>query len=222
MANEANSVATPNRALESSYVYAMAAFCLAMGVLIGFVLHGSPSSASTIQPATGTNRLSVPGSSTAGGHIISLEQAKQTADARAVPLLQKLKSDPNNSALLGQLGSLYHSLHQFKDAAAYFNRAVQLDSDNVTLRTKLAISLYRDGDADGAIAQLNQALARDPGDANVLFNLGTIKLREKHDGKGALAAWRQLLQSNPQLSADRKATVLNMIAEAQTMMGDQN
>ena len=37
----------------------------------------------------------------------------------------------------------------------------------------------------------------------------------KQDGPGALAAWRELLKSNPQLSADRKAAVQKLMADAQ-------
>jgi len=87
---------------------------------------------------------------------------------------------------------------------------------------KLAISLYRSGDVDGAIAQLNRSLSYDPKDANSLFDLGMIKLQGKQDSKGALAAWQQLLKTNPQLSADRKATVQKLMASVQTAAGDQH
>jgi cytochrome c-type biogenesis protein CcmH/NrfG len=137
---------------------------------------------------------------------------KQMADSKAAPLLAKLKNDPNNTALLDQVGAVYHATRQFQQAAVYYNRAVQADPKNVPLRTKLAISLYRNGDVDGAIAQLNHALTLDPKDANSLFDLGMIRLQGKQDPKGALAAWQLLLKSNPQMSADRRATVQKLIA----------
>ena len=152
----------------------------------------------------------------------SLEEMKQMADTQASPLIEKLKSDPNDSAALAQAGAIYHSTHQFKEAAVYYGRAVQIDPGNVALRTKLAASLYRSGDTDGAIAQLNLALNYDPKDANSLFDLGMIRLQGKQDGKGALAAWQQLLKSNPQLSADRKATVEKLMADVMTTLGDQH
>ena len=40
-----------------------------------------------------------------------------------------------------------------------------------------------------------------------------IKWQGKQDGSGALAAWQELLKSNPQLSADRKATVQKLMAD---------
>jgi cytochrome c-type biogenesis protein CcmH/NrfG len=142
------------------------------------------------------------------------------ADKQAAPLLAKLKSDPKNSLLLSQVAGLYHADHQFSEAVAYYQKALQADPKNVDIRTRLATSLYRSSDADGAIAQLNQALVEDPKDANALFNLGMIRLQAKQDSKGALAAWQRLLKLNPQLSADRKATVQKLIVEVAARQGD--
>jgi cytochrome c-type biogenesis protein CcmH/NrfG len=79
----------------------------------------------------------------------------------------------------------------------------------------MASCLYYNGDVDGAISQLQQALHYDPKDVNSLFNLGMIKWQGKQDSKGAVAAWQQLLKSNPQLSAERKATVQKLMADVQ-------
>jgi cytochrome c-type biogenesis protein CcmH/NrfG len=150
-----------------------------------------------------------------GGHTPSLEEMKQMADKKAAPLLEKLKSDPNNSDLLIQVGNLYKGTHQFKEAAGYYDKVLHVDPKNVAIRTEMASCLYYNGDVDGAISQLQQALHYDPKDANSLFNLGMIKWQGKQDSKGALAAWQQLLKSNPQLSADRKATVQKLMADVQ-------
>jgi cytochrome c-type biogenesis protein CcmH/NrfG len=156
------------------------------------------------------------------GHPPTLEAMKQMADKQAAPLLEKLKSNPNDSALLVQVGAIYHSTHQFQQAANYYSQAVNADPKNVATRTKLASSLYRKGDVDGAIEQLNKALTYDPKDANALFDLGMIKLQGKGDNKGALQAWQRLLKTNPQLSEDKKATVLKLMADVMTSMGDQH
>jgi cytochrome c-type biogenesis protein CcmH/NrfG len=150
------------------------------------------------------------------GQMPSLDQMKHMADKKAAPLLEKLKSDPTNVDLLRQVGNIYQSTHQFKDAASYYDQALKTDPKNVPIRTQLASSLYYSGDVDGAISQLQTGLQYDPKDANSLFNLGMIKWQGKQDGKGALVAWRELLKSNPQLSADRKAAVQKLIADVQT------
>ena len=49
-----------------------------------------------------------------------------------------------------------------------------------------------------------------------------IRLQGKWDGKGAVAAWQQLLKSNPQLSDDRKAEVQKLMANVLTTLSSQN
>lgn len=188
-----------------------------------------PSANEMTQRASGQAQLAAKAASTsphaggmAGGRMPTMAEMEQMADKQAAPLLEKLKSDPNNSALLIQVGAIYHTTHQFKQAAAYYDKAVQVDPKSVAIRTKLASSLYRDGDVDGAIAQLNRGLSYDPKDANALFDLGVMKLQGKRDGKGALAAWKQLLKSNPELSTDRRATVEKLMADVMTTQADQH
>jgi cytochrome c-type biogenesis protein CcmH/NrfG len=147
-----------------------------------------------------------------------MDEMQQMAAKKAAPLLDQLKKDPNNSAVLAKVGAIYYATHQFKEAASYYGKSVQADPKNVGVRTMLAVTLYSDSDADGALAQLNQALTYDPKDANALFDLGMIRLQGKKDPKGALAAWQQLLKSNPQLSADRKTEVQKLIAQVQASL----
>jgi len=195
----------------------VAAFCLALGLVMGFTARGIQGRQEVANAAAVATR---PSPST-GAHAPGLQDMKRMADKQAAPLLAQLESKPNDGALLTQLGALYHSTHQFKDAAGYFSRAVQSDPNNVPLRNRLALSLYRSGDVDGSMAQLSEALRRDPKDANSLFNLGMIRLQGKSDGKGAVAAWQRLLKSNPQLSADRKAQVQKLMADVLTSLGDR-
>jgi cytochrome c-type biogenesis protein CcmH/NrfG len=223
----------------------MAVICLGLGLLLGYLfraaqLDSAPAQTAARSAQTGSiagqgttapraisrmpagSQARSPHAGAMGGRAPSMADLKQMADTNAAPLLAKLKNDPQNTDLLDQVGATYHAAHQFKQAAVYYDKAVQIDPKNIALRTKLAISLYRSGDVDPAIAQLNQALSYDPKDANALFDLGMIRLQGKQDTKGALAAWRQLLKSNPQLSANRKAVVQKMIADAQSTAGDQH
>jgi len=192
----------------------MAVISLLVGLAIGYLFRGSQSLAPPAQPAASV-QPTAPASAMAGGHMPSLEEMKRMADKKAEPLLEKLKNDPQNSDLLIQVGNLYKSTHQFKEAASYYDKALQGDPKNVVIRTEMASCLYYSGDADAAISQLQQSLQYDPKDANSLFNLGMVKWQGKQDNKGALAAWRELLKTNPQLSADRKATVEKLMADVQ-------
>jgi len=211
---EPTTAPTAGESLQPARVYTLAALSLAVGLFAGYLLPVPQSTVASKPPVASTTPKSPHGGAVTG-HMPSLEDLKVMADKQAQPLLDKLKTDPRNGALLVQVGAIYHSTHQFKAAAVYYQRAVEAEPKNVAYRTKLATSLFRSNDVDGAIQQLNQGLAIDPKDANSLFNLGVIRLQGKQDAKGAIQAWRQLLKSNPTLAADRRAAVEKMIADAQ-------
>ena len=208
---------TAAQTLESTHVYAMAAICLVAGLGIGYLMHSSQLAVPPVQRTAVTS----PHAGMPPGHPHTLEEMKQISDRNAAPLLEKLKANPNDPAVLAQVAALYHTTHRFHEAADYYSRALAIEPKNVPLRTKLASSLYRNGDIEGSIAQLNKALAIDPKDANALFDLGMIKLQGKGDSKGAVAAWQRLLKTNPDLTPDRKAMVMKVMASAMTMSVDQ-
>jgi cytochrome c-type biogenesis protein CcmH/NrfG len=206
--------------LPASRVYLIAAVCLLAGLLAGYFFvgsHAAPGIARSKAPASASNS---PATYNGGHPKLTLEQMKQMADVQASSLVEKSKSDPKNAALLLQIAGIYQASHQFKDAAAYFEKALKIDPKNVSARTELASCLYYSDDSDGALAQLNQALKYNPKDANALFNLGMIKYRGKKDPAGAVAAWQQLLKTNPNL--DRKPIVEQLIAEAKASTTAKN
>jgi cytochrome c-type biogenesis protein CcmH/NrfG len=213
MENETEAQPTTASAWQVKQVFAMAAISLIVGLAIGYLFRGSQSPAPPPRPVAAAVSQSSPAPGGMSGQMPTLEQMKQMADAKAAPLLEKLKTDFNNTDLLTKVGDLYQGTHQFKEAAVYYDKVLQIDPKNVPIRTQFASCLYYQGDIDGAISQLQQALRYDPKDANSLFNLGIMKLQGKKDTKGALAAWQLLLNSNPQLSADRKARVQKLIAD---------
>lgn len=210
---------THARSLPARQVWNLAALSLAAGLALGYLF--PVSSAPTAHSSSPAPAAAAPTADLGNAHMPTAAEMKQMADRQAAPLLAKLKADPNNAALLAQTAAVYHIDHQFQQAAAYYAKAVQIDPANTALRTRYASSLYRSGDIDGALAQLNAVLGTDPKNANALFDLGMIRLQGKADGKGALAAWQTLLKTNPQLSPDRKAVVLKLIADVMTTVGPQ-
>jgi cytochrome c-type biogenesis protein CcmH/NrfG len=194
----------------------MAVISLVVGLAIGYLFRGSQSPAPPAQPVAAAQPAAPAGAM--GGppaQMPTLDQMRQMADKKAAPLLEKLKTDPTNTDLLTQTANIYLSTHQFKEAASYFDKVLQLDPKNVPIRTQMASCLFYSNDVDGAISQLQQSLQYSPKDANALFNLGMIKWQGKKDSQGALAAWQQLLKSNPGLSPERKATVQKIMADVQ-------
>jgi len=206
---------------KAGQAYAMAIVFLLVGLLAGYLLRGS-SSPATASAGTPPVSESVPAAASApspaqtgGMHPMpTMDQMKQMAQATAAPLLEKLKATPDDTKLILQVASIYSKTHQFREAADYYNRALRLHPKDVETRNQMASCLYYGGDVDGALAQLDQSLKIDPKNVNALFNLGMIRWRGKDDSKGAVAAWQQLLKTNPNL--DRKPVVEKMIAEAKT------
>lgn len=220
MSPEADASKTPSSGVWSStQVYAMGVICLLIGVAVGYLFGGSrsPEPPANAMQAGAAPGASVPpgmgGQGGMSGQQATLDQMKQMADKQAEPFLAKLKDDPKNADLLIQIGTIYFSTHQFKEAADYLAKSLEAKPQNVPIRTLLASCLYYNGNVDGALQQLVQATTDDPKDANSLFNLGMIRWQGKKDAKGALAAWRQLLRTNPQIEPARKAQVEKLMAQ---------
>jgi cytochrome c-type biogenesis protein CcmH/NrfG len=197
------------RGWKTIQVYAMGLMCLAIGMTLGYLFRGSESA--KVQPQA----AQLPAGSPRGAPppMPGLDDMKRMADKQAEPLLAKLKRDPNNSDLLNQIGLIYKATHQFNDAIAYYQRALQANPKNTAARTDLASCLYYLGDTDGALKQLQESLTYSPKDVNSLFNLGMIRWQGKKDGQGALAAWSELLKVNPELEQTKKAQVEKLIAQ---------
>lgn len=209
---DAATPATSGTKWRTEQVFATASICLVMGVAIGYLFRGSqpaPPATAVLRPADATGGLSV----MAGG-MPTLEQMKHMADKKVEPLLARLQSNPNDAPLLIQIGDTYKQTHQFKEAADFYQRSLKIDPKNAGVRSDLASVLYYGGDADTALEQLQEALKYDSKNGAALFNLGMIRWQGKKDGPGAVAAWEELLKTNPQLAADRKAAVEKLISQA--------
>jgi cytochrome c-type biogenesis protein CcmH/NrfG len=211
MPNDLSETQNASVAWSPKLVYGLAAICLFLGVLVGYFLRGS---AGAREPATAeATQAGLPAGAPKGHPTRTLEQMRQLADKQAEPLLAQLKKNTKDKKALTQTAYVYKSAHQFQDAANYFSKVLELDPKEVALRTEMASCLYYSGDVDGALAQLQQSLQYEPKDANSLFNLGMIRWKGKNDPAGAVAAWQELLKTNPKLG--RKPIVEQMIAEAQ-------
>ena len=198
---------------------ALAAFSLLLGVCSGWMVRrafaakapqASPVSDSTAGVATGQT---APANFNAAPVMPSLAELKQASDSQAAPLLEQLKADPTNGALLAQLGNIYYDAKQYPTAIEYYERSLKLQPNDASVRTDLGTAYWYKSDPDAAIAQFNKALSLEPTKADTLFNLGIVKWQGKKDGQGAIAAWQKLLDTNP--GYPNKESVLQLIAQAQ-------
>jgi cytochrome c-type biogenesis protein CcmH/NrfG len=191
----------------------MTVICLLIGLPVGYLLRGSAP-----VPPVAASALAQPNApSSAPQQMPSLEEMKRMADKQVEPLLEKLKTEPNNPGLLNQVGTIYRMTHQFDTAATYYQKALELNPKNVGARTDLASCLFYQGNIDGAIAQLEKSLTYDHKHAGTLLNLGIIRWKGKNDAAGAIAAWDKLLKYYPDY--EDKQMVEKLIADAKAHQG---
>jgi cytochrome c-type biogenesis protein CcmH/NrfG len=194
---------------QGARVYGMAAVCLCAGVLGGWVVRGPQRpTLQTVQAQGMQDEAKLPHGMPTEDHM------QRMAEKQAAPLLAQLKAQPNDPTLLAQIAKVYVAGGQIPQAISYYERAVEADPKHVGNRADLASFLYFTGDAEKAIQQLETALTYEPTNPQVLFNLGSIKLKARGDKAGAIQAWSQLLKTNKNLPEAPKHKVEQAIAQA--------
>src|SRR5215471_10498255 len=87
--------ADTNAGWSTRQAYAMAAGCLFLGLVIGYLFRGSES------PRTATSSIAQTASGPQAPHSMpTMEQMKAMGDKQALSLLAQLKGDPDNAVLL--------------------------------------------------------------------------------------------------------------------------
>ena len=203
-----------NEKWTSGQAYGIAIVCLLLGLAGGWFIRRVQAPAENTQVAA--TQAAIPNQ--AGAALASLpappplQQLQLTAETQAAPLLAQLKTDPNNAGLLENIGDIYYDAQQYTAAIEYYQRALNVQPSNTSVRTDMATAIWYTGNADGAITEFKKSLTYEPNKANTLFNLGIVLWQGKHDAAGATAAWQKLLATNP--NYDNKEKVQQLIAEA--------
>lgn len=209
---------TTSNSWSAAQTAVLAVVCLLAGTAGGWLIRKStvkteaPAAAINSAPAQGASQPA-PANFGLGSGEPTTAQLQEAANAPAAPILEKLKAEPENTALLVSAGNIYYDAKQYPKAIEYYEHALKIQPADTSVRTDLGTAYWYTGDADAAIAQFNQSLSYDPNKADTLFNLGIVKWQGKKDGPGAVAAWQKLLATNP--AYPNKEMVQQLIAQAQ-------
>jgi tetratricopeptide (TPR) repeat protein len=150
----------------NAQTYGMALICLILGVAAGYLLHAPAVANATI------SQVSAPASSpTAPPQMPSAADMKRMADKQVAPLLADLEKHPNDAGLLANIAHNYMAAQQFQSAQQYYEKSVAV-KPSVDALNELAFVYVKMGDLDRGIATLNRALAINPRNPQVLYNLG--------------------------------------------------
>ena len=203
---------TAQKGWSSVQVYTLSAICLFVGVTMGYLVRGSTAPAPQTPAAVQTQSASAnpAGALPANASQPTPQDMKRMADKQVAPLLEQLKSNPNDVDILTKVAHFYLVAGQYNDSEKYYTQATTL-KPTAEGYTELAIADYQGGAPDKAIDSLNRALKVDPKFANALYDLGMMKWQVQGDTKGAIECWETLLKTNP--NHPRRAEVEKMIAQ---------
>jgi cytochrome c-type biogenesis protein CcmH/NrfG len=188
--------------------YVLAAFCLLLGVALGYLFRGSASVGAPQAIASTT----APQGSGAHQQPQPDPNAQAAVAQAAAPLLEAVNKDPNDFDSLVKLGNVYYDGQQFPSAIQYYERALVIQPDNPDVRTDMGTAYWYTGNAEKALAAMETSLKYRPGHPQTLFNLGWVRWQGKQDPQGAIEAWQQLLKANPEYP--QKQQVEQYIAKA--------
>ncbi|HSG08046.1 MAG TPA: tetratricopeptide repeat protein [Longimicrobiales bacterium] len=107
-----------------------------------------------------------------GGDVAARFQ--QQVDA----LREQLAASPSDRLLVLRLAQLLHDGHRVPDAVPLYRRAMELDPSDPQPYYDLAAAHAGLGDWDAAGAVLEERLAREPGDAVALYDLGVVRANQ--------------------------------------------
>lgn len=116
-----------------------------------------------------------------------------------VALEQRAEQDPDNVKVWEELGNAFSDHGQAEDAIAAYTRALAVDPDNHDVRTDLGSAFFQAGKPELALLEFDKVLSIDPNHPQARFNRGVVLYNGLGAKQGALAEWKQLLTSHPNL-----------------------
>jgi tetratricopeptide (TPR) repeat protein len=178
------------------------------GVIVGYII-GAGQAGQSLQVARAATAQSPGGAAPAAAQATAV-----VTDAELQAYRDILARDPKNAKAATDLANRLYDAGRYAEAIPYYQQAHALDPKNTSVSTDLGTALYYAGRPDEALAQLELSLRADPKHAQTLFNIGIVKRDGKKDGKGAIEAWRRLLEIDP--NYPDAAHVRSLIAETKS------
>ncbi len=126
-----------------------------------------------------------------------------------------IKKDSKNLAALVELGNLYFDTNQPKEAIEAYRQYLAAKPDNPDVRTDLGIMYRKTGEFDKAIEEFRKAAQSDPKHVNSRYNIGIVLLHDKGDIKGAVKAWEDYLEVDP--NSERGQRIKSQLEKMKTM-----
>ncbi len=130
-------------------------------------------------------------------------QRRGEIDEAARDLRTAAALDPTATRPLDELGDVMYQRQRYHLAIEMYENCLKLDERSPRVQYKLALARYRDGDVNGTIAAVRQALRLDDLMADAHYLLG-LSLRDKRRVAEAEQSFEQAVALDPRLVAARE------------------
>jgi len=113
-------------------------------------------------------------------------------------LKRRLQSNPNDVALLTQLGNTYFDSNMYPESIEAYEKSLALKPGNPNVLTDLGVMYRRNGQPAEAVERFRLAVAADATHPQSQMNLGVVLFYDLGDALGAKEALEALLKVYPQ------------------------
>ena len=165
--------------MKKHYVLAgvgVAALVAAVVVIVGLTSGGGDAAGNAAGPSTAGQSLP-PGHPAIGGKAGESTSPPVTDDAvkQKIDKLESASADqPDNVAVLLQLGDAYFLGQRYQLAARTFRRALRLDPGNPTATVRQAMVWHAEGDSQRAAQAIKAVLDKTPGNQEAHYSMAII------------------------------------------------
>ena len=161
---------------------------LAFGILVGFLVSGSPGSPAPAAPPPAP----VPETASA-----PLPEPRPVDPEALQTLLAVVEANPEDPASRAAVGDLHLDALDFGEAVYWLQQARNLDPSDLDIRARLAFAQLGAGDVAGAVAGYEAVLAEDPGHFESLLALGRVRLFVEQDLAAGIEFWERAIAARP-------------------------
>jgi len=183
----------------------VAALVAAVIVVVG-TSSGGGGAGTVAQPSTAGQSLP-PGHPAVDGKAGESSPAPVTDDAvqQKIAQLESASADqPDNVAVLLELGDAYFLGQRYQQATRTFRAALQIDPGNPTATVRLAMVWHADGDSARAAQAIKAVLAKTPGNQEAHYSMAIIYFSANRIDE-AKAEWAAAAKLDPSTAIGRRS-----------------
>ncbi len=161
---------------------------LAFGILVGFLVSGSPGPPAPAAPPPAPVREMA---------AAPVPEPRPVDPEVLETLLAAVEANPEDPAARAGVADLHLDALDFGEAVYWLQQARNLDPSDLDIRARLAFAQLGAGDVAGAVAGYEAVLADDPEHFESLLALGRVRLFVEQDLAAGIEFWERAIAARP-------------------------